>query len=189
MTNNKFLDAILASYLFNEKLRHTHPHESKKLTFEFIAKAQLPEVEDWRIEFLRKQLISDGFLEYAEFGDGVTYTLTPTGIKAAQLNWYSKNEEETQLDKDIKKQTLLSLKRSKDAKTISIWAIIVPTLISIGTFIYVVIKNEKQSNIKQVQQFKQQVDTIRLKQLKQQRTLDSLQSASPDTSQKVMSDK
>jgi hypothetical protein len=181
MTHNKLLDAILTSYLYGLRLKLDKDPRYKKLSFNLVAKAQEPTIDEWHIEFLKKRLFDDGFLEYAKYGDGEPYELTPAGIKAAQTNWYSSNEEEKRLDKEIKQQTLLSLKRSKDAKIISIIAIIIPTLISI----YALWLTKQQDNTEEVKQLKQQLDTIRQEQLRQQKTLHFLQAGSVDTSQKA----
>ena len=71
-------------------LQHTDPKASKILKFSFITKKQLPEIEDWRIELLRKQLFNDGFLTNSKYGDAEPYSLTPAGLKAAQYNSYRK---------------------------------------------------------------------------------------------------
>jgi hypothetical protein len=181
MTHNKLLDAILSSYLFGLRLKLDKDPRYKKLSFNLVARAQEPTIDDWHIEFLRKRLFDDGFLEYAKYGDGEPYELTPAGIKAAQTNWYTSQAEEKRIDKEIKEQTLLSLRRSKDAKIISIFAIIVPTLISI----YALYITKQQDNTEEVKQLKQQLNTIQQEQIRQQKTLHSLQPASVDTSQKV----
>ena len=54
MTQNNLLDSILSSYLYGQILKAEKPHQYKKLTFEFIAKTQEPGIEDWRIEFAKK---------------------------------------------------------------------------------------------------------------------------------------
>jgi hypothetical protein len=185
MTHNKLLDAILSSYLFGLRLKLDKDARYKKLSFKLVAKAQEPTIGDWHIEFLKKRLFDDGFLENAKYGDAEPFELTPAGIKAAQSNWYSSNEEEKRLDKEIKAQTLLSLKRSKDAKVVSIFAIIVPTIISI----YALWLTKQQDNTAEVKQLKQQLDAIRQEQLRQQATLHSLQTVSVDTTQKAKSDK
>jgi hypothetical protein len=156
MTNNQLLDAILTCYLFNEKLKHTDPNVSKKLTFAFIAKAQLTDIDEWRIEFLRKQLFNDGYLEYAKYGNGEPYILTASGIKAAQNNAYIKTEEDKQLDKELKLQTLLSLKRSKTAITISIFAIAIPTLISL----YSLWTSKQSATTEEFQQLEERVKKL-----------------------------
>ncbi len=182
MTHNNLLDAILSSYLYGQTLKHSKDPTYKRLSFKLVAKAQDPTIDDWNIDFLKKRLFDDGFLEYAKYGDPEPFELTPAGIKAAQVSWYSSQAEEKRLDKEIKEQTLLSLKRSKAAKTISIWAIIVPTLISLTT-LWLSIRPSKS---KELPQLKQQLNTIQEKQLRQQNTLDSLQTVSADTLRKII---
>lgn len=185
MTHNKLLDAILSSYLFGLRLKLDKDPRYKKLSFNLVAKAQEPTIDEWHIEFLRKRLFDDGFLEPAKYGDAEPYELTPTGIKAAQTNWYTSQAEEKRLDKEIKEQTLLSLRRSRDAKVISIFAIVVPTLISI----YALYLTKQQDNTEEVKQLKQQINTIQQEQLNQQKTLRSLQTVPVDTSKKVKNNK
>ena len=185
MTNNQLLDAILSCYLFNEKLKHTDPNVSKKLTFAFIAKAQLPDIDKWRIEFLRKQLFNDGLLEYAKFGDGEPFILTPAGIKAAQTNSYITNEEDKQLDKELKRQTLLSLKRSKTAITISVFAIIIPTLISL----YSLWTSKQSASTEELNQLQERVKKLESSKTEAKTTSNALGTNVSDTLTKANSDK
>jgi len=185
MTNNQLLDAILSCYLFNEKLQHTHPTASKKMNFSLISKSQLPEIEDWRIEFLRKQLFNDGFLENSKYGDPEPYTLTPTGLKAAQNNSYRRNEEDSQVDKEIKLQTLLSLKRSKTAVTISIFAIVIPTLISLAALWLSI----KQSPTEELNKLQQRIDKLESSKIEAKTTSNALGTTSFDTLKKATNHK
>jgi len=132
MTNNKLLDSILNVYLYGIKLRIENDPKHKMLTFDFVAKSQEPNIKDWQIEFLRKTLFDDGFLENCPFDDmAEPYELTPAGVKAAQNGWYTSKEEEIQLEIELKKRTITSLKLSKTSLIISIFAIVIPTIISI----------------------------------------------------------
>ena len=129
--NNKLLDSILHSYLFGQILKLNQDPKIKKLTFSFVVKTQEPLVEDWRMEFLKSQLLADGFIEVSNNIDEDLYELTPAGIKAAQTSWYSTSAVDKDTEREINLQTLASLKRSKHAIIISILAIIVPTVISL----------------------------------------------------------
>lgn len=188
MTHNKLLDAILSSYLFGLRLKLDKDPRYKKLSFNLVAKAQEPTIDDWHIEFLRKRLFDDGFLEYAKYGDGEPYELTPAGIKAAQTNWYTSQADEKRIDKEIKEQTLKSLKQSGKA----LWTSYLSMIGTIGAAVIALIAltTTKQSdNSEELKQLKQQLDTIQQEQLRQQKTLHSLQTVPVDTSQKAKSGK
>lgn len=177
MTHTSLLDAILSSYLYGQKLKLEKNPKYKRLSFKLIAKAQDTTLDDWNIEFLRRRLFDDGFLENAKYGDPEPYELTALGIKAAQTKWYSSNEEEKRLDKEIKQQTLLSLRRSKDAKIISVFAIIVPTLISI----YALWIAKQQDKGEVVKLSNQQLDSILHEEPRTKKVLYPLQTLPTDT--------
>jgi len=129
--NNEILDKILHSYLWAWKLKQDKDPKYPKLNFEKIARAQEQLIEDWHLEFLKRQLINDGFLVASDSKNGEPYELTPLGIKATQNGGYKSFQAEKQTDRDIKSQTLANLKSSKYSLIISIFAIIVPTIISL----------------------------------------------------------
>jgi len=185
MTHNNLLDAILSSYLFGQKLKLTKDPTYQRLSFKLVAKAQDPTVDDWNIEFLRKRLFDDGFLEYAKYGDPEPYELTPAGIKAAQTRWYSTQAEEKRLDKEIKKHTLLSLKRSKTALTISIFAFIIPTLISL----YTLWTNKRSATTEGLQQLQKRIEKLESSKTEAKTTSNVLEKVSVDTMKMGTSDK
>lgn len=156
MTHHKLLDVILACYLFAEKLKLSKDPRYQKLTFKLVAEVQEPGIDEWNVEFLRKRLLEDGFLRPSKFGDAEPYELTPEGIKAAQTSHYSSAIKERDIDWKIKEETLKSLKRSKDAKTISIFAIIVPTLISM----YSLWMAHESDNTEEIRRLRQQFDSV-----------------------------
>jgi hypothetical protein len=156
MTNNELLDAILNSYLYGLKLKFENSPEYKKLTFEFIAKAQNPDLEEWQLKFLRQTLINDGFIEPAKISGPEPYHMTPTGIKAAQTGWYKKTENDLRTKKEITKQTLADLKRSKISLIVAILAFIIPTIISIYTFQ----ANKQQPNRQELQELRQRLEKL-----------------------------
>lgn len=131
MTNNKLLDAILHAYLHAEKLRLEKDPRYQRLTFMHVAKSLEPGIEKWHVEFLRKQLFDDGFLDNQKYISGEPYILTPSGIKAAQSSYYSSQADETLSEKKIREGTIISFGRAKVSIAISIAAIIIPTIISI----------------------------------------------------------
>jgi hypothetical protein len=185
MTHNNLLDAILSSYLFGQKLKLAKDPRYKKLSFNLVAKAQDPTIDDWNIEFLRKRLFDDGFLENAKYGDPEPYELTPAGIKAAQIRWYSSQAEEKRLDKEIKEQTLLSLKRSKTALTISIFAFIIPTLISL----YSLWTNKESATTEELQQLQKRIEKLESSKTESKTTSNVSEKVSADTTQKVNTNK
>ena len=152
----------------------------KKLTFSKVVKSQDPTIEEWEIKFLKDQLFADKFLEYAKYGGEEPYKLTDIGVKAAQTGWYASLSEKNEQEKIIRTETIKDFKRSKKALTISIIAIIVPTIISI----YTLWASKRQDNSEEVKQLKQQLNSIQQEQLKQQKTLHSLQVIPVDTLKK-----
>lgn len=175
MTNNELLDAILYSYLYEYKLKLENSPEYKKLTFEYIAKAQDPDIEEWQLKFLRQTLINDGFIEPAKISGPEPYNLTPTGIKAAQTGWYKKTEKDLRTKKEITKQTLADLKRSKISLIVAILAFIIPTIISIYTFQ----ANKQQPNRQELQELRQRIEKLEsLKNEANKDTTSSFESAS-----------
>jgi hypothetical protein len=156
MTNNELLDKILYSYLYGLKLKLEKDPRYKRLSFKLVAKAQEKGIDDWHIDFLKKQLFADGFLKQSGFGDGEPYELTDAGIKAAQVGWYKENATEKQTEKEIRKQTLANLKRSKLSLTISIFAIIVPTIISL----YSLWTSKQSPTIEEQKELKQRIENL-----------------------------
>jgi len=185
MTHNNLLDAILSSYLYGQKLKLAKDPTYKKLSFKLVAKAQDPTVDDWNIEFLKKRLFDDGFLENAKYGDPEPYELTPTGIKAAQTRWYSSQADEKRLDKEIKEQTLLSLKRSKTALIISTIAFIIPTLISL----YSLWTNRQSVTTEELQQLQKRIEKLESSKTEAKTTSTVSEKVSFDTTQKVTNNK
>ena len=185
MTNNQLLDIILKLYLQDKQWALSGDPRHSRLTFAKVVKSQDPIIEDWQIMFLKEQLFADKFLQYAKYGDEEPYTLTDTGVKAAQTSWYVPLQENNEQQKTIRTETIKDFSRSRNALIISIIAIIVPTLISL----YTLWLNKQQDNTEEVKQLKQQLDTIRQEQLRQQKTLHSLQAVSADTLKKAMNHK
>jgi hypothetical protein len=170
MTNNKLLDQILHCYLFGQQLKLDDNPLYTKLTFEFIVKSQDKSIDKWCFEFLKNQLVNDGFIEPAKYGDGEPFELTAKGITAAQTSWYSSLEEERVLDKEIKRQTLRSLKRSKEAIIISIFAILIPTILSI----YTLWATYDSSKSKELNTLEQKLGVLENKVIQQSQKFDSL---------------
>jgi cell division protein FtsL len=152
-----------------------------KITFAKIVKSQDPTIEDWQIKFLKEQLFADKFLEYAKYGDGEPFTLTPAGIKAAQTGWYVAHSEKGEQEKIIRTETIKDFNRSRKAVNISIIAIIVPTIISLGALWL----SRQQPTTEEVQQVKERVHKLNSKLDQQKTTLDSLTKLFGDTLKKV----
>ena len=185
MTNNKLLDIILKMYLMDRHWELSENPLHQKLTFSKIAKSQDPTIEEWRIKFLKDQLFSDKFLEYAKYGDEEPYTLTSAGIKAAQIGWYVPMETNRILDKETKEQNLKNLKRSKAAIIISILAIIIPTLISL----YILFTNKQQTTQEQFQELQRRVQKLESKKIEVKPTSKALETLGSDASRMNFFDK
>lgn len=136
MTNNQILDAILHCYLFAEKMKLENNSKYSKMTFEFIFNTQTKEhdVESWQMEFLKRTLINDGFIKLPDSGVE-PYELTPSGVKAAQLGWYKKNERDLETEIQISSLTIKDLKRSKTSLIIAVLALIIPTILSVYSLV------------------------------------------------------
>lgn len=185
MTNNNILDAILSSYLWGQKLKLEKDPKHKKLSFRLVVKAQEPTADDWQIEFLKKQLFDDGFLEIAKYGDEEPYELTPAGIKAAQTRWYSNSAADKDTDKQIKQHTLADLKRSKYSLYISILAFIVPTIISL----YTLWTGKQQPTTEEYQELRQRVEKMESLKSEAKTTSNVSATTSADTLKKENSNK
>jgi hypothetical protein len=159
MTNNHLLDAILSSYLWGQKLKLENDPKYKRLKFRLVVLAQDPTADDWQIDFLKKQLFNDGFLEIPKNGDEEPYELTPLGIKAAQTRLYSNTELDKDTEKEIKRRTLADLNRSKYSLAIAILALIIPTIISF----YTLWTNKQQPTLEEVQELRQRIHKLELK--------------------------
>lgn len=131
MTNAELLDSILYCFagILKEKLDGSPKYN--KVDFKHIARSQEPDIPDWQIDFLKMQLFMDGFLVIAKSGPEEPYELTPRGIKAAQIGWYKSKETAREQDREIRKETLAQLKRSKFFNALSIASIIFSILFSI----------------------------------------------------------
>ncbi len=156
MTNNQLLDTILKLYLQDKQWTLLGDPRHSKLSFAKIVKSQDPTIEEWQIKFLKEQLFADKLLMYAKYGDKEPYTLTPAGVKAAQTSWYVPTENNRILEQQIKEQTLKSLKRSKTALTISIFAIVVPTLISL----YSLWTSKQSATTEELQKLQQRIEKL-----------------------------
>lgn len=117
MTNNQFLDSILSVY----NADNTDIFKGKKLYFSFICQKLEDDVEDWRIEFLKKQLLSDGLLEYG-YGDGEPMKITDKGIRHSQNGGYSKIAETTNRKELIDIETIEKFKRDRVSFRLSLIA-------------------------------------------------------------------
>ena len=185
MTNNQLLDKILQLYLMDRHWELTNNPIRKQLSFSKMAKSQEPTIEEWRIKFLKDQLFADKFLEYSEYGDGEPYKLTDPGMKAAQNGWYVPQSLKGEEEKIIRTETIKDFNRSKKAVNISIIAIIVPTIISLGALWL----SRQQPTTEEVQQVKEQVRKLKGQLDQQKTTLDSLTIISVDTLKKANPDK
>lgn len=160
MTNNELLDAILNSYLYAISVKYTNPALYRKMTFENVAKAQADgqnfKLDKWHLEFLRKKLLDEGFLEPSKYGNPDPYSLTTNGINFINSGGYSKAAIKRQREEQIQEQTLNSLKRSKTSLYISIFAIIIPTIISV----YSLWTSKQSPTTDQIQELQQRIQKI-----------------------------
>jgi hypothetical protein len=89
--------------------------DDQRLTFNFLCYHLLKdeEVEDWEKEFLKKQLISDGFISFELF-DGIELpNITQKGINFMQKGGYRGNEKKEKLFEEVQTSTIKSNNRSK----------------------------------------------------------------------------
>jgi hypothetical protein len=149
MTNNKLLDAILHSYLQNKQWELSSDPRLNIANFSFIAKAQLPDIENWRIDFLKETLLNDKLIEPAKYGDEEPFTLTADGIKGAQIGWYEQTESKRVDEKTIRDETIIGFKRAKESKIISIIAVIISFLLLVYTIYKDIHKQLEISELKQ----------------------------------------
>ncbi|MBB2950753.1 hypothetical protein [Sphingobacterium sp. JUb56] len=158
MNNNQILDSILHSYLFGQKMKLENDPRYLKMTFDFIFNTQTKreETESWQMEFLKQTLLNDGFIKLPESGIE-PYELTPTGIKAAQVGWYKKNERDVETEKQLNLLTVADLKRSKATLAIAILALIIPTALSI----YSIIQSAKTDKDKEIEKLR--IELIEIK--------------------------
>ena len=160
MTNNELLDAILNTYLYGISVKETNPALYKRMTFESVAKAQADgknfKLENWHLEFLKNKLLDEGFIELLKCGNPNQYNLTTNGINFINSGGYSKAAIKRQRDEQIQEQTLDSLKRSKDSLYISIFAIIIPTIISV----YSLWLSKQSPTTDQLQELQQRIDKM-----------------------------
>jgi hypothetical protein len=178
MTHPEKLNAVLHILLNNQRAILDRKPIDKRMTFEFICKTVAEVSEKWEVEYLRNILLNDGYIKMGEFGDGEPPVITHPGIKFIQAGGYKQQAEDRELEQQIKRQTLTSLKRSRDAKIISIIAIIVPTIISI----YALWISKQQPTIEELRQWKQQLDTTTIQIHQQKNSLDSIGKILNDTS-------
>ena len=181
MTNNQLLDTILKLYLTDRQWELSSNPLHKKLTFAKVVKSQDPTIEDWQIKFLKDQLFADKFLEYAKYGDGEPFKLTDAGIKAAQTGWYVTLQEKNEQEKIIRAETIKSLKRSKTALTVSIFAIIIPTIISL----YSLWTSKLSATKEELQQLQERVKKLESSKTEAKTTSNDLETTSFDQLKKV----
>ena len=185
MTNNQLLDTILKLYLMARQWELSKNPLHQKITFAKVVKSQESTIEEWQIQFLKEQLFADKFLQNAKYGDEEPYTLTDTGVKAAQTGWYVPHSEKGGQERTIRTETIKDFSRSKRALNISIIAIIVPTLISL----IVLWLSSRQPTTEEVRQVKEQVFKLKVQFDQQKKTLDSFTTLFGDTLKMANHDK
>lgn len=131
MSLNKKLDEILHVYLYGEYLKLSQDPRYKKMTFELVVRALDANIEELEIGYLRQHLIADGYLKYNNLDNGEPMEITSKGTEFRLKSGYEKEEVARKLELEIKVKTLKGFKYSKQAIVISLFAIIIPTAISI----------------------------------------------------------
>jgi hypothetical protein len=177
MTHNELLDTILTAYNWAEIMKIKKDPKYKKLTFNLVARAIEPTIEDWHIEYLRNRLFNDGFLSYSKFGDGEPFEITPDGIKASQANWYRSNAEDKKVEKETKIENLKSLKRSKTALWISVFAFIIPSIISV----YTILTNKELPTKEQFQELQERIKKLENSKIEDKTISNALEEISIDS--------
>jgi len=178
MTHPEKLNAILHILLNNQRAILEKKPIDKRMTFEFICKTVAEVTDKWEVEYLRNILLNDEYIKMGEFGDGEPPVITHTGIKFIQAGGYKKEAENRELESEIKRHTIKSLKRSRTSLLVSICAIIISATIGI----FSLLKSKPEVTSEQMQVLKSQMETS-TNQLSQQRIiLDSLVKKLSDTS-------
>lgn len=170
---NSVLHVLLAS---QTKLFADKPIEGI-FTLAWICEKVAGAADEWEVRFISERLLNDGYVEIQLIGTWQKPVLTPSGIKFIQAGGYVQEVKERELDRQIKEQTLQSLKRSKTAITISIFAILVPSVISI----IALRMSMTAPTTEEVQELRGQVHTLTGQADRQQRQLDSLRTVSADS--------
>lgn len=181
MTNNQLLDIILKLYLQDKQWSLSGDPRHSRLTFAKIVKSQVPDIEPWRIDFLKQQLFADKFLKYAKYGDEEPFSLTDDGVKAAQSSWYVALQEKTEQEKIIRAETIKSLRRSKTALRISIFAFIIPTIISL----YTLWTNKQAPTTEELRQLQKRIEKLESSKTSTRTTSNDLEKVVADTLKKV----
>jgi hypothetical protein len=146
MTHPEKLNAIL--YLLLSEVRNSKPNP--KITFEFICKSVCEVGEDWEINFLKNTLVSDEYI----FVNPILYELpkiTPKGIKFIQVGGYKSEDENRDLEKKIKIETLKSLQRSKLSLILAVISIIISIVTGFGSYISSLEKNRGEKEFENQQ--------------------------------------
>jgi hypothetical protein len=185
MTNNELLDIILKLYLQARQWKLSGDPRHSRLTFEKVVKSQEPDIELWRIQILKDQLFSDKFLKYAKYGDEEPFSLTEDGVKAAQNGWYVPLQEKTEQEKIIRAETIKSLRGSKTALRISIFAFIIPTLISL----YSLWTNKQVTTTEELRQLQKRIDKLESSKTSTKTTSNDLEKVGADSLKTVEADK
>lgn len=156
MTLYEKLDAILNGYLGWHVLKLKGDPRHKNMTFSLAVKTLCPDTEEWEKSYIRDRLINDGYLEAISNEDLEDLELTPKGIVFRVENGYVASQNEIKKDRKIKDETLNGLKRSKWALIISIFAIIIPAIISVFVFQ----ENKQQPTRQELQELRQRIEKL-----------------------------
>jgi predicted transcriptional regulator len=156
MTLHEKLDSILNGYLAWHVLKLKGDPRHKNMTFSLAVKTLCPDTEEWEKAYLRDRLINDGYLEAISNEDLENLELTQKGIDFITENGYVGSQNEIKKDRKIKDATLNSLKHSKWALIISIFAIIIPAIISV----YVFQESKHQPNRQELEELRKRIEKL-----------------------------
>lgn len=128
MTHPEKLNRILYVLLDTHRKRLDKQPTNRRLTFAFICKTVAEVTEDWETEFLKQQLLSDGYMKMSDFGDGEPFEITPEGIKFIQQGAYEKEKRNYEIEQKIKEETLKKFQFDKWAFTIAILSLVIAVI-------------------------------------------------------------
>ncbi len=177
MTHFEKLNSILHVLLATESNLFAGKRLHGVLTLEFICYKVAQASDEKEVQFLSKRLLSDEYVQIDLVDNWQKPSLTPSGIKFIQAGGYVREQKERELDLQLRQQNLESQKRSKSALVISIVAIVVPSVISIGAILMTSAGPTKE----EVYELRATVEKLTDQHYQQQRVLDSLRIVTTST--------
>lgn len=132
MTHSEKLNKILFVLLDTHRKRLDQQQIDKRLTFAFICNTVAEVTEDWEVEFLKRTLLSDGYMKMESFGNGEPPVITQEGIKFVQQGAYEREKKNQEIDQKIKEETLKKFQYDKWAFSIAIISLIISIISLFG---------------------------------------------------------